>query len=36
MSLNWNEIRLRTKAFSNEYKGANYEKGVTQTFYNDF
>ena len=36
MRLGWDEIRRRAKAFSEEWKAAHYEKGETQTFYNEF
>ena len=36
MRLSWNEIRARAARFSEEWKDAHYEKGETQTFYNDF
>ncbi len=36
MRLSWNEIRLRAARFATEWKGAEYEKGETQSFYNDF
>ncbi len=36
MSLNWNEIRVRAKTFAQEFQDAHYEKGETQTFYNEF
>lgn len=36
MRLSWNEIRVRAKAFSERWKDAHYEKGETQTFYNEF
>lgn len=36
MRLSWNEIRARAAAFSKEWGGAYYEKGETQSFYNDF
>lgn len=36
MRLSWNEIRVRAKAFSEDWKAARYEKGETQSFYNDF
>ena len=36
MSLSWNEIRLRATEFSDDWKDARYEKGETQSFYNDF
>ncbi len=36
MRLSWNEIKLRADAFSEDWKDAAYEKGETQSFYNDF
>lgn len=36
MRLSWNEIRVRAAAFAEEWKDARYEKGETQSFYNDF
>ena len=36
MRLSWNEIRARANKFSKEWNGAVYEKGETQSFYNDF
>lgn len=36
MSLSWNEIRLRATVFAEEFVDATYEKGETQTFYNEF
>jgi len=36
MRLGWDEIRRRAKAFSEDWKHAHYEKGETQSFYNDF
>ena len=36
MRLSWNEIRTRAAAFSDEWRDAAYEKGETQSFYNDF
>ncbi|MCA6283258.1 MAG: class I SAM-dependent DNA methyltransferase, partial [Phenylobacterium sp.] len=36
MQLSWNEIRARAAAFSQEWAGAKYERGETQSFYNDF
>ena len=36
MSLNWNEIRSRAAEFSSEWQDAAYEKGETQSFYNEF
>lgn len=36
MHLSWNEIRARAARFANDWKDAEYEKGETQTFYNEF
>lgn len=36
MRLSWDEVRRRAKAFAIEWKDAHYEKGETQTFYNEF
>ena len=36
MRLSWNEVRVRAAAFAQEWAGAAYEKGETQSFYNDF
>ncbi|GGD54043.1 class I SAM-dependent DNA methyltransferase [Aurantiacibacter arachoides] len=36
MRLGWDEIARRARAFSEEWKDAHYEKGETQSFYNDF
>ena len=36
MRLGWDEIKRRAKAFSEEWKDAHYERGQTQTFYNEF
>ncbi|KPF76954.1 hypothetical protein IP68_03640 [Blastomonas sp. AAP25] len=36
MRLGWDEIKRRAKAFSDEWKDAHYERGQTQTFYNEF
>ncbi len=35
MRLNWNEIRVRAAQFSKDWADASYEKGETQSFYND-
>lgn len=35
MPLSWNEIRARAARFSVEWKDAHYEKGQSQTFYNE-
>ena len=32
----WNEIRTRAASFAGDWKGATYEKGETQSFYNEF
>ena len=36
MRLSWNEIRTRAAAFAREWADATYEKGETQSFYNEF
>ena len=36
MRLSWNEVRARAAAFAEEWEDATYEKGETQSFYNDF
>ena len=36
MRLSWNEVRARAARFADEWKHAAYEKGETQSFYNDF
>lgn len=36
MHLNWNEIRARAARFASEWKNAHYERGESQTFYNEF
>lgn len=36
MRLGWDEIARRAKTFSEEWQDAHYEKGETQSFYNDF
>lgn len=36
MRLGWDEIRRRARVFSTEWQAAHYEKGETQSFYNDF
>ena len=36
MRLSWNEVRVRAAGFAEEWKDAAYEKGETQSFYNDF
>ena len=34
--LSWNEVRARAARFAEEWQDATYEKGETQSFYNDF
>lgn len=34
--LSWNEVRVRAARFAAEWQDARYEKGETQTFYNEF
>ena len=36
MRLSWNEMRVRAAGFAREWAGAAYEKGETQSFYNEF
>ncbi|MGD0497413.1 MAG: DNA methyltransferase [Bryobacteraceae bacterium] len=36
MRLGWNEIRSRAARFAEEWKRAHYERGESQTFYNEF
>ncbi len=36
MRLSWNEIRARAASFARGWADAGYEKGETQSFYNDF
>lgn len=36
MRLDWNEVRARASRFVQEWGDAHYEKGETQSFYNDF
>ena len=36
MRLSWNEMRVRAALFVRTWAGAAYEKGETQSFYNDF
>jgi hypothetical protein len=36
MRSSWNEIRARAAGFAEAWKDAHYEKGETQTFYNEF
>ena len=34
--LSWNQIRLNAAAFAREWANATYERGETQSFYNEF
>lgn len=36
MRLSWNEIRARAAVFARDWADARYERGDTQTFYNEF
>jgi hypothetical protein len=36
MRLSWNEVRARAGSFARKWANAGYEKGETQSFYNDF
>ena len=36
MRLSWNEIRARAATFARDWADAHYERGDTQTFYNEF
>ena len=36
MRLSWNEMRARAASFADEWRDAAYEKGETQSFYNEF
>ena len=36
MRLSWNEVRARAAALAHEWRDAAYEKGETQSFYNEF
>lgn len=36
MSFSWKEIERRASKFSEDWEGAAYEKGESQTFYNEF
>ncbi len=36
MRLSWNEIRARAARFAQEWRDAHYERGESQTFYNEF
>jgi hypothetical protein len=36
MRLSWAEIRAKAARFAEDWKDAHYERGETQTFYNEF
>jgi len=36
MRLDWNDVKARAAKFTEEWKGARYERGETQTFNNEF
>ena len=36
MRLSWNEVRVRAGDFARDWSDAHYEKGETQSFYNEF
>jgi hypothetical protein len=36
MRLDWNDIKARAAKFAESWNGAQYERGDTQTFYNEF
>ncbi len=36
MRLSWNDVRVRAATFAQEWANAHYEKGETQSFYNEF
>jgi len=36
MRMSWNEMRVRAARFAAEWKDAHYERGESQTFYNEF
>ena len=36
MRLSWNEVRARAASFADEWSEASYEKGETQSFYDEF
>ncbi|MFM9975592.1 MAG: type IIL restriction-modification enzyme MmeI [Beijerinckiaceae bacterium] len=36
MRLDWNDIKARAATFADAWKDAAYERGETQTFYNEF
>ncbi|HEY4847253.1 MAG TPA: type IIL restriction-modification enzyme MmeI [Methylocella sp.] len=36
MRLDWNDIKARAAKFAEDWNGAQYDRGETQTFYNEF
>src|ERR1019366_10706588 len=36
MRLSWNEIKARAARFADSWRDAHYERGESQTFYNEF
>ena len=36
MRLDWNDIKARAAVFASDWANASYERGETQTFYNEF
>ncbi len=36
MRLDWNDVRASAAKFADDWKDAHYERGETQTFYNEF
>ena len=36
MRLSWSEVKVRAAAFAKEWRDAEYEKGETPSFYNEF
>ncbi len=36
MRLSWNEVHARAATLADDWKDAFYEKGETQSFYNEF
>ena len=36
MRLSWNDVRARAATFADDWRDAAYEKGETQSFYNEF
>jgi hypothetical protein len=36
LAFDWNDIKVRAAKFAGEWKDVHYERGETQTFYNEF